>query len=105
MIKINLLTVIRDIDGSPLLHETKDKTQRESMLKDFVLRALAEPDPKEVDLETKLRIGRLMQDIFAKDEIELKSEEVSLIKEKTAKIFTPIVVVQVCDLVDPKIKE
>lgn len=96
--KINLNQVLRDRSGNAINHEGADFT-----LKDACVNALFADDPKIAGKEKYLR-GDLAGRILIEKDINLKSEDISKIKELIGKIYAPIIVKQAWDMLEQENK-
>ena len=103
--KVNLGLVLLDKKGKPVMLDKEN----EATLGDFAFMALntLTTDEQNLDRGKRMLRGRLAQRVVAAGtgEIDLKSEEVTMIKDSVGKLFDPWTVVQIEDMVEPPIQE
>ena len=101
--EVNVSHAFKNLDGKPI----KDDEGTEFTLKMACTNALLANHPNEKDITgtEKARRYNLAMDIHkAKDKIDLRSEDVTLLKELIAKMGSPLVVGQAYEILDPKKK-
>lgn len=97
--KVNVTTVLKAIDGTPLLDENK----KEVILKNVLVNALMNVGADEGSGEDKLKRYLMSQNIFnATDSVELSAEDISKLKELVGKGYGPIIVGPVFQLLEGK---
>jgi len=104
--QVDLLQPITHINGTPI-NEKKDGKEKDITLKDICIRALvthiSENKKDEiVSPEQKFKNGLLAETLYQNDTVELKAEEITLLKNRIGKIFTTEVVVSSWKLLDPE---
>lgn len=93
---IELRQILTDRKGKPMQYEEEDAT-----LGLIAYAALSTISEGNVDRAERLKRGRLAQRIeIAEGVIDLKSEEIALIKECIGKIFPPLVVAMTEDMLE-----
>lgn len=95
--RINLETKLYDYNNEPLMDRDKDVT-----LKDVLVAALNYPREEETTIEQKVRIYELslqIKDLETK-EIDLKIDDLALIKKNINSLYNPIIVGQIVKLID-----
>jgi hypothetical protein len=97
---INTNIKIKQLNGDDFLNP--DKT--EVTVKAVILDALSTPI-KEEPGSVKFEKYGLAKKIYETDEVELLSENISLIKELVGKLYAPIIVGFVWDVLEGKINE
>lgn len=110
--KIDFSPQLKKDDGSPLWDEmlSADKTELIDSANPFTLkmattRALLATIPKEeIDGEEKYKRFKLRQKLDEGKVVEVKAEEIALIKKLIGKVFNPNIVGQCYDLLE-KVKE
>lgn len=103
--------VFTDDDGKPLCSaETKDnapcpqdKVLTLRMASRNALRA-SFPDERDISGDEKYKREELGQGLVGANDIKLKAEDIALIKKLIAKLYTPMVVYQAWNTLDPKDK-
>ena len=98
--KLNLEYNLHDIYGV----EMKDDKGASLPLKRYVIDALLTPYQDEQNLpgEDKIKRYELAKAVSQPGEVEMKVEDVALVKKLTGKLFTPLVIGQIWPLLDPK---
>jgi hypothetical protein len=110
--KVNVTQPIKELDGSQLMtgkdtcptcRQTVGKTEQMT-LRSVVVDALLTTfgDERELSGEDKLKRYDLAVQIYACDEMQLKAEEVALIKKLVARRYGPLVTGQAWAMLDPK---
>ena len=108
MTKIDVMQVLKELDGTPLEFADSICTQCGSVVegKPFTLRLactsalIAQFRDDQIKGEEHLRRWRLANKIYDNDEVDLKSEDKVLIKELVAKQRGSLVVGQVWELLE-----
>lgn len=97
---MNLVTTnsLSTLEGKPL----KDEEGKEITVRSTLCNALLAsfPDEQNTSGPEKLKRWKLAQAIYVQDEIELKAEEIVLLKSLVAKAFAPIVCGQLLEILD-----
>lgn len=92
--KINLKTKIKNLDGTVIKQDVKEGstvTSKEVEVKNLLIMAL-QADAETDSMDTKRRVFELMVAIStAKNELDIKSEDVTIIKTRCYKIFSSLV--------------
>lgn len=92
--KVNLKTKIKNLDGTVIKQDVKEGeaiTSKEVEVKNLLIMAL-QADTETDSMDTKRKVFELMVAITsAKNEVELKSEEITIIKTRCYKIFSSLV--------------
>ena len=99
---IDVTQVICEFDGEPLAvgEEGKEQILTLRLVCTRSLTAILRQD-EGVGGEEKLRRGMLAERIYVNDEVELKAEEISLVKELVGRLYGPLVVMRVWRMLDP----
>lgn len=97
--KINFNIELKDMDGKPIM-ETKDKP----LLLDKVCvnAVLSEIPDEKTTGEQKLQRFQLAKKIYGAGEIDVTAEEIVLLKDKIGKLYLPLVVGQVFEILEGK---
>lgn len=93
--KINVKTVLSDVDGSTLKEKGKAVT-----LKDVCIAAVLTPNQKD-DQKTKMEkwdIYKKLRD--SEEECDLQVEEIAVIKTSIGEIYPPLIMGQCFDLIE-----
>lgn len=96
--KIHLKKVITDLKGEAIL----DKDDKELTIKDAILLSLVNLDPREqTDPEEKYKMFKLSQRFYnAEDSINIKDKDITLIKKCVGKIYPPVAMGRIFDILD-----
>ena len=99
---IDVTQVINELGGGPVLvgEEGKEEVLTLRLVCTRSLTAILRQDDS-VKGEEKLRRGMLAERIYVNDEVELKAEEVALVKELVGRLYGPLVVLRVWRMLDP----
>ena len=83
---------------------TKEEKAKNLTLKIIAVRALLTVEPNDkTKAEDKYERGKLAEIIMeSKDSLDLKSEEITLLKDLIGKAFAPQIVFQAFEMLDPK---
>ncbi len=98
---INLKAILRDFEGEAFQTEDKDGTKRPMTVKDALLGAIRTPlrTDENLDFQAKYEIG-LAGSCIVKG-LPLTAEQISMLKERCAKIFSPALVFDLVSHIDP----
>lgn len=115
--KVDLDSLIYDLNGEPIKLSVPDKEDldflnkngfyksigtKDQTLKDYVMAGLNFVD-KEQSLEQSMKQVSLIRKVFKGGEVELKAEEIAEIKKLCGKVgVTPLVLSQIDDLLEGK---
>ena len=99
--KLNLLTVMMNINGEPLLEPDKNSEVQKVTLRTVFVNALMIPVEKDTGVD-KVAKYSLAIDIQKNDEVVLSAEQIVLLKEAIAKPYGPVIVGQVYAILDGK---
>lgn len=100
--KINLNTKLKTLDGRPIKNQIEGKSDADLDLKIVCTTALLGNYNENIDGNEKAKRYQLALDIQkSSDSIDLKSEEITLLKELIGKAFATLIVGQSYDLIDP----
>lgn len=100
--KVNLDHVFKLLDGKPIKNENADFTMRAACINCLTVNIKGEG---RITGDEKVKRAELAARIFAAGpEIDLKKEEVKVLKELIAILGSPLVVKQSWDILDPKTK-
>lgn len=109
--KIDFNTPLIDVrDGTELTYEKASKKGiKEEVLTLGLaaaegLGAVLQEEQTTLSQADKLKRGLLIQQIFQRPECEISIEEANLIRERVSKVYGPLVVVAVEQVLDPKIE-
>lgn len=102
MPKIKVTTEIIDLAGNPIVSPPKNPGEKPEplTLRAASIQALMGADDKATG-DQKFKVFMLAQRIHEEDEPTLKSEEITLVKNAVGKLFFPLVVGRVWNLLDP----
>lgn len=94
--KVNLVKEFKTLDGKSIPSDPKNPESSKMNLKDICITALLTPgENDEMSGEEKARRYNLSQDIYnAKEVIDLKVEDVTLLKKLIGHIYLPLIVGQ-----------
>lgn len=98
---IDFSAKIVDFDGNPI--RPNPETTDELTLRDACVRALCLPydDERSLSPEDKFKRGQLASQIYKSDSpLDLKTEDIALIKRLIGKAYTPIIVFHSWPLLD-----
>ena len=99
---IKLSTVLIDEKGEPLIGRDKKIVT----LGVACVNALLAPDPKETNLDNKVKKYHLHLRMFEKEEVEVTADEIVLLKNCINVAYSqPLVVGRANDLLEQKVKE
>ena len=104
--KLNLKQMLVDLEGKVIeLPEDEEGTMKEVTIKEVVVKGLLLPDQTCKDPKKQMERFTLAQDIYkAEDEFEVKSEQVTLIKERVANLavvgMSPMLIGQTIKVID-----
>jgi len=96
--KVKISQTLQDVEGQPL----KGEKGKPLTMRDVCINSLLTPvqgDEEKAKWE-KYEIYKKLRD--AKDEVELKSEEITLLKKSVGKIQPPLLMGQVYDMIENK---
>lgn len=96
---IKTTQIIKDLKGKLI----KDEAGKEISLKDICINALLLELPEQrLDGREKYKRYRLAMKIEDSDEIDLPAEDIVLIKDCIAKVYTPLIMGRTWDMLDPE---
>lgn len=97
--KINFTQTINDARGNAI----KNNDDTDLTLRDVCSGAMFAmlPNDDQLSGNRKAEIGALGLKLFDSEELDLKSEQVTLIKERVGKMWNPLVVARAHALLDP----
>lgn len=105
--KINFTVKLVGLDGQPVLEKDTDGQTKMVTLATVAVNALLAPlvdmrgQPEQLDGLTKVRHATLAESIFkATDAVDLKVEDIALIKERIGRAFAPLVVMRAWALLE-----
>lgn len=101
--KLNLETVITDLEGKPIL-ESEAPDAKPASLGSLLMRSLLIPMRGDEAMagEEKVRLAVLAQRLHGAKTIEFTAEETSLLKDRTGKTYIlPLVVMRIWKAIDP----
>lgn len=99
--KINLDYIFKTLDGRPLKEEGHDFTMKKACINSLMMNV---PNER-IDGMEKVRRAVLAEDIYkAEKEIDLKIDDIKMLKDLIAQFGSPLVVKQAWDILDPKTK-
>ena len=94
---VNVNQVLKTIDGQTM-QEPNDKGEAvDATLKMAIVNAVLSPVKDESGIE-KVKKYELAKKVFNADEVDLNEDDIKLIKERVGKLFGPIVVGQIYEL-------
>lgn len=99
--KLNTLTVLKNVDGEPLIEPDAKGEVSEVVLRKVLVNALMIPAEKDTGTQ-KVEKYMLAMDIQKNDEVEVTPEQIVLLKSAVEKPYGPIVVGPVWNLLDQK---
>lgn len=107
--KFDFTQIMKDQDGSDMWEcvEYNDKEQRECKARKavslgaVVFKALSAPE-QNIPLEESFKRGKLAMEIYKGKDVSLSAEDIVLVKKQVAKVFGPIVVYRVVQILDPE---
>ena len=101
---MNLRTELKNYDGSPVLDGSGDNANPVTLGR-TVLKALIAPldGDEKMKPDEKLTLALLTRDVHAKidGEINFTSEQVTLVKDRVAKAYAPIIMLAIWEILDP----
>ena len=99
--KINVLQPLNDYEGKPLIENKKPV-----LLRSVIISALnfTSKEAKQPTAEEKMELYQLSVKVWNTDEVDLTSEQISMIKKNTAEMFAPLVAGQTCLILEGKNK-
>lgn len=98
--KYNVLTQLTSIDGT-LMRQGPTENDPEATLRDILVQACAGADPrKHTEGREKYEIYQLMKKIHDNDEVDISSEEITLLKTLVGEAFSVVVVGPIYDLLE-----
>ena len=91
-----------DFDGEPILvgEEGKERPLTLRLVCTKSLTAILRQD-ETAKGEEKLKRGILAERIYSNDEVDLKAEEISLVKELIGRLYGPLIVMRTWRMLDP----
>jgi hypothetical protein len=97
--KINVSQPLNSYEGKPLVENEKP-----ILLRSVIINALnyTTKDTKPTTAEEKMGLYELSVKVFNEDEIELSSEQISMIKKNMAEMFSPVITGQACMILEGK---
>lgn len=106
--KINFNTVMTDPEGKAITDTIAAQTNG-GIAKDLTLGSAAIyalnssfQDEKDLDGNEKFNRGRLAYDIYKTPELDVKPEDIVIVKKVIGKLYTPLVVYQAFNILDGK---
>lgn len=102
--KIDFTQPILDLDNKPVMEEGKAVTLKKLAINSLLAVLIDErQQPEQLDGETKVKHSLLAQTIYSKPEnVELKAEEVALLKSRIARMYSPWSVMRAWNLLEAK---
>lgn len=100
--KIDFTTVIVDLDKKPI---KMDKTNEDMTMRSVCVLSLISGDSRDVDAKEKFDRARLAEKINDNDELDLRVEDITLLKDLIGKMWVPLVIMRTWDILDPPAKE
>lgn len=106
--KLNFNTVLVDHEGKAITDSiaaqsnggvTKDLTLGNAAI--YALNSTFQ-DEQSLDSNEKFNRGRLAYDIYKTPELDLKAEDIAIVKKVIGKLFSPLVVFQAFNILDGK---
>lgn len=104
---VNVTTLVKNLSGTgPLLTEEGEKIPLRAPLLNVLINTLKVPGPngpqdEQIDGDTKVQMFKLAQRIERSKTVDLKVEDVVLLKERIAKAFPPLLTGRVWEMLDP----
>ena len=101
--KIDVSKELRTLDGQTMKDNDGQGNAVDATVKMALLNAVLSPDKDDTPIK-KLEKGELARKIFkAENEVDLTAEEIALCKKRVGEVFpSPLVVLQVTEILDPK---
>ena len=100
--KVDFSTKLKDFGGKPI---PKSPTDQEAITLGEIavnsLLSMTDADQKMPALE-KFKLGKLAERIYGKKEVDLKSEDITLLKKRIGAIYATIVVFRAFEILDPE---
>lgn len=97
--KINVNQNLKAMNGETLMDNDGKGNAVEAILKTAIVNALLSPVQQETGID-KVKKYELAKRIYESDEIDLKAEEITLIKNRIGELFSPIIVGQVFEMLE-----
>lgn len=102
MTVINLTSVLRNLDGSPM-KESEDENAKDADLKSVILKTchVTLRGDENLTADQKIKIALLAQRSYGDHEVEFTVEEIALLKDRISRTYGPIVVLRAFEILDP----
>ena len=97
--RINFSKPLNDLEGAPLVVPGSLIPMTLSSVCVTALVTLSQDD-QNVDAKTKYDWGHLANQIYGKNELELSTEQIVLLKNRIGKLYGPLIVAQAWDLLE-----
>lgn len=98
---LNVTETLKQMNGQDILEVDEKGESIPATVRTACVNALLAPVDKEAGTE-KVKKYDLAMRIYKEDKVELSAEECALIKEQSGKLFAPIVVGQLFNILDGK---
>lgn len=99
--EINFSELILNLDGETIPDEKGESTTLGKLAVGALLTVLPEHgQPEQISPVDKCRYGKLAQDIYASQTVDLKVEDIALLKDRIGKAYPPLAVMRAWDLLD-----
>jgi hypothetical protein len=96
--KVQVNKKLKNLDGSPIV-ELKDKKEVAIKIKEILVNSLLVPKEKESGVE-KVKKYELAKRIHGGTVVDLKPEEIVLLKDSVGSSYAPLIVGQVFEMLD-----
>lgn len=98
---INVTQVLKSFSGQVMLDKDEQGNAVEATLRMAIVNALLSPVQKETGVD-KVKKYELAKKVYQNDEVDLESEEITLIKTRIGEVFPPLIVGQADELLENK---
>ena len=104
--KINFATEVCDLDGKAVTENDLTLTLKSIAVNALLLTLTGENgQPEQLSGENKVCHALLAQRIYSEENIDLTAEEIVLLKTRIGSIYSPLVVMQAWNALDPTLEK
>lgn len=97
--KVDVTQVFKTMDGQVMIDNDGKGNAVEATLRMAIVNAVLSPVERESGIEKAKKYDLAMR-VYKEDEVDLKAEEITLIKERVGEVFPPLIVGQVFNLLE-----
>lgn len=97
--KVDVTQVFKTMDGQVMIENDGKGNAVEATLRMAIVNAVLSPVERESGIEKAKKYDLAMR-VYKEDEVDLKAEEITLIKERVGEVFPPLIVGQVFNLLE-----